>query len=181
MLLTGGGCGLWAIIDLFTIAFGKFKDGNGDEIQSTIGIAVFVTVFFTVLTAVAISRESSREMARRLAEIAACRNQVAGLPETVLGPSLQESLKTTLTSLEEETRKLGFYRVGRLETHSLLIQLLQASLADKNLSDEEYEEWSGQYAGRFKANHNELKRLIQARKSTRPAPTATPIPEEDEI
>lgn len=29
MLLTGGGCGIWALIDIINIAIGKFTDSDG--------------------------------------------------------------------------------------------------------------------------------------------------------
>ncbi len=31
-LLTGGGCGIWAIIDIIQIATGKFVDANGQPL-----------------------------------------------------------------------------------------------------------------------------------------------------
>ena len=34
MLLTGGGFGIWSLIDLIVIATGNFKDGNGLPIKS---------------------------------------------------------------------------------------------------------------------------------------------------
>lgn len=181
MLLTGGGLGIWVVIDLFVIAFGKFKDGSGDEMQSSVGLAAFVTITNVIGTAVGMVGISASIKSPPITLILVTEQKVAALPEEALGPSLKASLMTTLKSLEEETRRLGFYRFLRLETHSLLMKLLLADLADKNLSDEEYEEWSAQYTNRFKANHNELNRLIQARQSPTPAPTETPIPEEDEI
>lgn len=33
-LITFGGCGIWALIDLITIAMGKFKDGKGNLIKN---------------------------------------------------------------------------------------------------------------------------------------------------
>ena len=32
-LLTGGGCGVWWLIDLILIATGKMKDAQGNELQ----------------------------------------------------------------------------------------------------------------------------------------------------
>ena len=32
-LLTGGGLGIWSLIDLFSIAAGSYKDSNGDELE----------------------------------------------------------------------------------------------------------------------------------------------------
>lgn len=32
-LLTLGGCGIWSIIDIISIATGKMKDANGNELQ----------------------------------------------------------------------------------------------------------------------------------------------------
>lgn len=32
-LLTLGGCGIWAVIDLIMIIMGKMKDANGNELQ----------------------------------------------------------------------------------------------------------------------------------------------------
>lgn len=29
MLLTGGGCGIWALIDIINVAIGKFTDSDG--------------------------------------------------------------------------------------------------------------------------------------------------------
>lgn len=34
MLLTFGGCGIWAIIDLIVIISGNFKDANGNPIKN---------------------------------------------------------------------------------------------------------------------------------------------------
>lgn len=31
-LLTAGGCGIWALIDIISIATGKFKDKNGNDL-----------------------------------------------------------------------------------------------------------------------------------------------------
>ena len=31
-LLTGGGCGIWSLIDLIMIATGAFKDANGNDL-----------------------------------------------------------------------------------------------------------------------------------------------------
>jgi len=35
MLLTGGGCGVWAIIDIISIVTGKFTDGEGNVIAKS--------------------------------------------------------------------------------------------------------------------------------------------------
>jgi len=32
MLLTGGGCGIWYIIDIIMIAMGKFTDAQGNDL-----------------------------------------------------------------------------------------------------------------------------------------------------
>ena len=32
-LLTGGGCGIWALIDFITILMGNFTDANGNPLQ----------------------------------------------------------------------------------------------------------------------------------------------------
>ncbi len=32
-LITGGGCGVWALIDLVLIALGKMTDANGNELS----------------------------------------------------------------------------------------------------------------------------------------------------
>ncbi len=33
MLLTGGGCGIWALIDIISIVSGRFTDADGNVIQ----------------------------------------------------------------------------------------------------------------------------------------------------
>lgn len=33
-LITAGGCGIWAVIDLFMIITGKFTDKDGNEIKN---------------------------------------------------------------------------------------------------------------------------------------------------
>lgn len=35
MLLTGGGCGIWALIDIINIAIGKFTDSDGLVIKQS--------------------------------------------------------------------------------------------------------------------------------------------------
>ncbi|MBN1521945.1 MAG: TM2 domain-containing protein [Candidatus Aureabacteria bacterium] len=32
-LITGGGCGIWWLIDLILIATGKMKDANGNDLE----------------------------------------------------------------------------------------------------------------------------------------------------
>ena len=32
-LITVGGCGIWALIDIILIAMGKMKDSNGNELE----------------------------------------------------------------------------------------------------------------------------------------------------
>ena len=46
-LLTLGGCGIWAFIDLISISIGKYRDANGQELDdynSKIGYGVIIFV-----------------------------------------------------------------------------------------------------------------------------------------
>ena len=50
-LLTFGGLGIWAFIDLISISLGKYKDANGqelDEYNSTIGNGVIIFIVIMI-------------------------------------------------------------------------------------------------------------------------------------
>lgn len=43
-LITGGGCGIWALIDFISLCFGKFKDADDNELvgyNPTLGLVLF--------------------------------------------------------------------------------------------------------------------------------------------
>lgn len=43
-LITGGGCGIWALIDFIRICFNNFKDAHGNELENynrTVGLVFF--------------------------------------------------------------------------------------------------------------------------------------------
>ena len=61
-LLTAGGCGIWALVDLINICFGNFKTADGQELEDfnpTLGKIVFgiviacwiITIFYYTLGA----------------------------------------------------------------------------------------------------------------------------------
>lgn len=50
-LLTFGGCGIWAFIDLVCISLGKYKDAQGQELEdynSKIGYGVIIFVVLII-------------------------------------------------------------------------------------------------------------------------------------
>lgn len=55
-LLTAGGCGIWYLIDLLSIVFGKYKDSNGQELEGynkNLGYAILgVLALIIILVAV---------------------------------------------------------------------------------------------------------------------------------
>ena len=51
-LLTLGGCGIWAIIDIISICFNKYRDAQGRELRNydrSIGTVVFVLLLIPLL------------------------------------------------------------------------------------------------------------------------------------
>lgn len=61
-LLTGGGCGIWALIDFISICFNKYQDANGEDLggySETLGkvfffiwLALFVLTILTYSSAI---------------------------------------------------------------------------------------------------------------------------------
>ena len=57
-LLTIGGCGIWAFIDLILICTGKFKDANGQELANydkNLGYVIIGVVLATMVIAVMVN------------------------------------------------------------------------------------------------------------------------------
>lgn len=54
-LLTAGGLGIWALIDLIFISLGRYKDAQGRELEEynkNIGLAVIIVLILLVLTSI---------------------------------------------------------------------------------------------------------------------------------
>lgn len=61
-LLTGGGCGIWTLIDFISICFNKYQDANGEDLggySETLGkvfffiwLALFVLTILTYSSAI---------------------------------------------------------------------------------------------------------------------------------
>ena len=70
-LLTLGGCGIWALVDIISICFYKYKDAHGRELRDynrSVGIVMFVLVLipivfilflFTLICALVIAKAAS--------------------------------------------------------------------------------------------------------------------------
>ena len=55
-LLTGGGCGIWALIDIFCLCFSNYEDYEGNELMyynPTLGKIVFVIVLIIIISVIA--------------------------------------------------------------------------------------------------------------------------------
>ena len=50
-LLTLGGCGIWAFIDLISISLGKYRDANGQELEDYNPKVVYGVIIFIVVVA----------------------------------------------------------------------------------------------------------------------------------
>lgn len=58
-LLTAGGCGIWYLIDLLSIVFGKYKDSNGQELEgynknlgyAILGVLALIIILVAVISA----------------------------------------------------------------------------------------------------------------------------------
>ena len=53
-LLTGGGCVIWALIELICLCFGNYEDADGNELtqyNATLGKAVFVIIVILFIAA----------------------------------------------------------------------------------------------------------------------------------
>lgn len=48
-LLTGGGWGVWTLIDLFSLWLNKFKDANGKELEGYDTVCVGLTILAYIL------------------------------------------------------------------------------------------------------------------------------------
>lgn len=52
-LLTGGGWGIWTLVDMISLWLNKFKDANSNDLEGYDTVCVFLTVFAYLLILVA--------------------------------------------------------------------------------------------------------------------------------
>ncbi len=173
-LLTCGCFGIGQTYDMVTILLGKFNDSDGYRIPSGPAVIGATVVIYAIFFRIAMSAENRRTNATVNSVSSVIVRNIDALLPHVLGPTLKESVKRTVQEITQETSQTSAIFFNRIHVNVGLLMLLNESLKDNVLTDEEYKEWMDLVGLRKSCSRRRIDAAIQTRKSAPPDPAPTP-------